>query len=281
MMTEKEQALSDELSRCYKVCLDKLGACTAEPFEQWLARYLDGVLSSCKEEEEHHQEHHAREEALRAQVKQLESELTLARQEIDSQMPPYDDSIATRREHECILLNQVSELHKANTRLLEEKRAEDQDAMVRQFHYASGTLPVRHSPHVPSDEDVRFRLRLIAEELFEMLDACFDGALQAQLLADARDRVRQCVDIGPLSVNLEDLVDAWADMKYVIIGAEASFGVDGSAVFRVVHETNMSKFTLPGGGVEPSGKVRKPPGFIPPDIAKELERQRQEEAKRT
>lgn len=175
---------------------------------------------------------------------------------------------------------QVTQLQEAYTRLLEEKRAHDEQAMVRQFHRASGSLPVRHTPCVPADEEVRFRLRLNAEEFIEQFEACFKGALQLQLIADVKDRLKQLIDIGPLSVDFEELVDAWADLKYVIIGGEITFGVDGNAIFRVVHEANMSKFTLPGGGVRPDGKVIKPKGFKPPDIAGELERQRREEAKR-
>jgi predicted HAD superfamily Cof-like phosphohydrolase len=172
------------------------------------------------------------------------------------------------------------ELLEANTRLVEERRSVDLQAMVRQFHRVGG-YPVRHSPQVPADDEIRFRLRLIAEEFFEQFECVFQGALQRQLVADAMDRIRQVIDIGPIGeVDLEGLVDAWADLKYVIVGSDVTFGVDGNAVFRVVHEANMKKFGE-GAWRDSNNKARKPPGWQPPDIASELERQRREEAKRS
>lgn len=171
------------------------------------------------------------------------------------------------------------ELLEANTRFAEERRGVDLHAMVRQFHRTGG-YPVRHSPVVPSDNEVRFRFKLIAEEFFEQFDACFQGSLQRQLVADAKDKIRQVLDIGPVgTIDLAALVDAWADLKYVIVGSEVTFGVDGNAVFRVVHKANMAKFG-PGAHRDANGKTAKPPGWTPPDIEGELERQRREEAKR-
>jgi predicted HAD superfamily Cof-like phosphohydrolase len=178
------------------------------------------------------------------------------------------------------LAKRVQELLAANTRLVEERRAVDLQAMVGQFHRTGG-YPVRHSPQTPDDAELRFRLRLIAEEFFEQFDACFPGALQRQLVADAKDRIRQVIEIGPVgTVNLEVLVDAWADLKYVIVGSEITAGVDGNAVFRVVHAANLAKLGE-GARRDANGKTAKPPGWTPPDIAGELERQRREEAKRT
>jgi predicted HAD superfamily Cof-like phosphohydrolase len=181
---------------------------------------------------------------------------------------------------EVRLVAREQELLEANTRFAEERRAVNLHAMVAQFHRTGG-YPVRHSPAVPSDDEIRFRFRLIAEEFFEQFDACFPGALQRQLIADAKDRVRQLIEIGPIGkVDLEALVDAWADLKYVIVGSEVTFGVDGNAVFRVVHAANLRKFG-PGARRDANDKPVKPPGWTPPDIAGELERQRHEETRRT
>ncbi len=176
--------------------------------------------------------------------------------------------------------NRTRELLEVNTRLVEERRGTDLHAMVRQFHRA-GAAPVRHSPTVPSDAEVRFRFRLIAEEFFEQFDSCFPGALQRQLIDDMRHKMHQLIEHGPVGdVALDVLADAWADLKYVIVGSEVAFGVDGNAVFRVVHEANMKKFGE-GAWRDEHGKTRKPPGWKPPDIAGELERQRQKENERT
>ena len=182
--------------------------------------------------------------------------------------------------NEYTTTDREQELLEANTRLVEERRSVDLHAMVRQFHRAGG-YPVRHSPQIPADDELRFRFRLIAEEFFEQFDACFQGALQRQLVADAKDKIRQVLDIGPVgTVDLAALVDAWADLKYVIVGSEVTFGVDGNAVFRVVHAANLRKHGE-GAGKDEHGKTIKPAGWQPPDIAAELERQRREEARRT
>jgi len=146
--------------------------------------------------------------------------------------------------------------------------------MVTEFHLVGG-YPIRRAPEVPPDAEVRFRLRLIAEEFFEQFAACFHGVLQKQLVADAEERIRQVIDRGQIShVSLPDLADAWADLQYVIVGSNVTFGIDGDAVFRVVHDANMMKFG-PGAARDPStGKPIKPPGWRPPDIAGELERQK-------
>lgn len=169
----------------------------------------------------------------------------------------------------------IQELLEENTRFIEERRAVDLHAMVRQFHRA-GEYSVRHSPMVPPEEEIRFRLRLIVEEFFEMLEACFglSGSIE-----DAREKIAHVLKENALFIDLPELVDAWADLKYVIVGSEVQFGIDGNAVFRLVHEANMAKHG-PGGGRDETGKTKKPPGWTPPDIAGELERQRQEEAKR-
>lgn len=73
--TESRRAyLSDELSRCYKVALDKTGSCTVEPFDQYIARIFD----LWKEDQAHHQEHHAREERLEAALAAAEQHVLIA-----------------------------------------------------------------------------------------------------------------------------------------------------------------------------------------------------------
>ena len=183
-------------------------------------------------------------------------------------------------EHRVAMLGlskRIDELLETNTRFAEERRGVDLHAMVGQFHRTGG-YPVRHSPAVPADDEMRFRFRLIVEEFFEQFDACFQGVLQRQLVADAKDKIRQVL-AGPIgAVDLAQLADAWADLKYVVVGSEVTFGVDGNAVFRVVHAANMAKFG-PGARRDANGKTMKPPGWTPPDIEAELDRQRREEAK--
>lgn len=71
-------------------------------------------------------------------------------------------------------------------------------------------------PGFPSDEVVTLRFDLILEELGELGDAM-----------DAKD--------------LTAVADALADLLYVVHGANVAFGLNGDAVFQLVHESNMAK----------------------------------------
>jgi predicted HAD superfamily Cof-like phosphohydrolase/DNA-binding XRE family transcriptional regulator len=183
---------------------------------------------------------------------------TLARWERDeAPVPHYVWRICLQQRQLTALRRTLAEQH-------------DEGQMVRAFHRASRTLPVRSVPQVPSDDEVRFRARLEAEEFIERLEATFNDPTLIDLL---REQLRLFINSAAIDIDLPALADAWADLRYIIFGSEATFGVDGNAVFRVVHEANMKKFSE-GGFVREDGKVMKPPGWKPPDIAAELERQR-------
>lgn len=138
--------------------------------------------------------------------------------------------------------------------------------LVRAFH-EKFSIPVRDKPGVPSDERVRLRLRLIAEEFLELLDSCDDGQddrfsehwLEAQCALDFLiSRVRS------ENVALPDFVDALVDLEYVIHGGALEVGVDTGPVMAEVHKANMRK---DGGPKREDSKILKPPGWEPPDIA--------------
>lgn len=105
--------------------------------------------------------------------------------------------------------------------------------------------PIGQTPHVFGAEHplTLFRLRLLDEERHELTDA----------------------------LKLEDTnetADAIADMIYVLVGTAISFGIDLRPVWSEVHRSNMAKV---GGGNHADGKIKKPEGWHPPDIAKALE----------
>jgi len=111
------------------------------------------------------------------------------------------------------------------------------------MHAAQQDVPT--IPTMPTDEVREFRIRLIAEELKELSE----------------------------SDSLESWADALADLVYVTVGAAVASGIDLDGVFRVVHAANMRKFG-PGSARRADGKWLKPPDWTPPDIQKELQRQR-------
>lgn len=148
---------------------------------------------------------------------------------------------------------------------------------VLAFHRAGG-IPVLESPQVPPDDCVRLRARLVAENFFELLDALFGNGSIARpgspALMRARYQIACVIADATLDVDIVALADACADLDYVVEGTRLEFGIDGRPIAHAVHVSNMAKFGE-GSHVREDGKIMKPPGWKPPDIAG-LIRQQQE-----
>jgi predicted HAD superfamily Cof-like phosphohydrolase len=113
--------------------------------------------------------------------------------------------------------------------------------MVREFHEVFG-VAVAERPIQPSPETVELRRSLIEEEKRELFEAMN-------------------------SADLAQVAKELADLLYVVYGTAVSYGIDTAPVFAAVHRSNMDK--APGGEVRrrDDGKVLKPEGWQPPDIA--------------
>ena len=94
----------------------------------------------------------------------------------------------------------------------------------------------------PADKLILLRARLMVEELGETLAGMVEG-----------DAVQ--------------VADGLADLLYVTIGTALAFGIPLEGVWSAVQQANMAKF--PGGKIvrDEQGKVVKPEGWTPPDIA--------------
>ena len=125
-------------------------------------------------------------------------------------------------------------------------------------------LPHPTVPAVPSDEQVRFRLRFMAEEFIETLRAALYAPRDLDAIETALARV---IDDGEIDVELDAFVDGLADQKAVIDGTYLYFGVDCRPIEAEVLRANMAKA---GGPVRADGKRLKPPGWTPPEIRTEL-----------
>lgn len=167
------------------------------------------------------------------------------------------------------LLTRIDELLENNTSKVLELRATDRKRMVREFFMLAGQT-IGERPLVPDDEIVRFRLRLIAEEFFELLVAAF-GLTKEGADQDAKDKSVLAYESTMMLINryrpdvdLPELIDASVDIDYVIEGLRVAFGVDSTPVWQEVHRTNMAK----RGGSHREGdlKLLKPPGWVPPQI---------------
>jgi predicted HAD superfamily Cof-like phosphohydrolase len=138
---------------------------------------------------------------------------------------------------------------------------------VVEFHKAF-KLPTATRPTHLSDERVRLRLRLIAEEFFEALGACVEFAPSG--IADAQQAVEFVIATSDLKIDMPELIDALADIDYVVEGTRLEFGINGTPIADEVHRSNMSKV---GGEIRSDGKKMKGPNWTPPDIAGELRKQ--------
>lgn len=117
--------------------------------------------------------------------------------------------------------------------------------MVREFHEAFGhpvsTIP---SVHQVSPELADLRLKLIYEEhIEELVPAVVAG-------------------------DIIEIADALGDIVYVVAGMALVYGIDLDAVFAEIHRSNMAKLGPDGEVIRRAdGKVLKPEGWQPPDIA--------------
>lgn len=132
--------------------------------------------------------------------------------------------------------------------------------------------PRRATPGVPDDATVRLRLRLIAEEMFELIAAALDSSDEAAggAIRSVQSLTMTIIDHAPVGVDLPEFADACADLDYVVEGTRQAFGIDGRPIAAEVHRANMAKV---GGPVDEHGKKRKPAGWQPPDIEGELRKQ--------
>lgn len=136
---------------------------------------------------------------------------------------------------------------------------------VRQFHEALG-LPVKTSPKMPDEATRLLRCRLLLEETMEYIHANGCSALVSGtingFLSGAIIRATHEPDLAAMAQEN-------ADVRYIAHGNDLAMGVDGRA-FDEVHRANMEKFGPDGRPIIRNGKVQKPEGWTPPDVAKAL-----------
>lgn len=114
--------------------------------------------------------------------------------------------------------------------------------MVRDFHTAFGQR-VGEKPEFPDSEFERaLRIKLMTEEMKEYEQAEHNN------------------DLNNLAVELADII-------YIACGTAVSYGIPLDEVFNAIHQANMNK--LVDGKVirREDGKIKKPDGWQPADIA--------------
>lgn len=172
------------------------------------------------------------------------------------------------------LREQITELQRDSNEKLQairELRAGRLSSQVAEFRRMAGFGRAQDVPHVPTKEVLIQHLLPVVEEFFELICAvCPDmdhggnNDLQAQLVS----QIIALIDDD--RVDMPELADAMADLDYTVEGLRQSCGIDGTPIAKAVHQANLLKR---GGRVDGNGKLQKPEGFAPPDIAGELRKQ--------
>lgn len=134
---------------------------------------------------------------------------------------------------------------------------------VREFHKAFGR-PVRDQPTVGMPDERVLRVRLMLEEVLEFAEAagvdvyCGNRALTPVNFRVDADR----------PANLAAMLHELADVSYVVDGTAVQLGLPLNLAVTEVHAANMRKLGPDGKPVvDARGKVRKPDGWRPADVA--------------
>lgn len=143
----------------------------------------------------------------------------------------------------------------------------DEREKVRQFHEVTGQ-PVRLRPEMPDEATRVLRCRLLLEETLEFIKACGCTAWLGGTYRLAMVNVEIDSTHAP---DLAAMAQENTDVRYVSYGNDLVMGVDGR-VFAEVARANLDK--APGGVCtkRPDGKLAKPEGWKPPDVARVLEK---------
>lgn len=129
---------------------------------------------------------------------------------------------------------------------------------LKQWHQAVGEQSFEARDEQGRDDLIALRSELIEEETQEVLEALLSYRV-AGLIDEALG--------GEPGAKLEELAKELADLLYVVYGTADLLGIPLEAVFRSVHESNMTKVGPDGEVVRrEDGKVLKPDSYRPADV---------------
>lgn len=192
---------------------------------------------------------------------------------LQKQVDAHDSTLATiTRWHGMLALGtdaltsfqkiRIDELLESNTKLLFKLRETDRKTIVREFH-AKFDCAIGERPHVPADDRVRFRMKLISEEYVEAMRATYGDSKQEPWRFERMvEAIAFVVEKCPVQVDLCEWADAMIDLPWVCEGSLIEFGIDSTPLWTEVAKTNMAKEKA-----GPGEKIRKPDGWVAPDMA--------------
>ena len=154
---------------------------------------------------------------------------------------------------------------------------------VLEFTKATFDEPIPKVPRRLNKGEIELVVKLVLEELFELCEASMNSTSDSVYLLYGT--IETLKDVAPLKDHEDEVEvvaaqqDAIVDLIYVAMNAAAKTGIDLDKVFNLVHEANMKKVDPETGKVQRrgDGKILKPEGWTPPDIEREVKKQRGEE----
>ena len=126
------------------------------------------------------------------------------------------------------------------------------------------------------NDRVDLRMKLIAEEFFELVAAVYNE----QAAYELESAWNGLFSDGVTDERRNDVVaaaDATGDLRYVIDGFDLEAGIPAEKVFDEIHSSNLSKLGKDGfpiisdGTLKPKGKILKGENFFEPDLKAVIE----------
>merc|ERR1719402_2158140 len=119
-------------------------------------------------------------------------------------------------------------------------------------------------------------------KFIELFATVMDPQEAKEVLADTVKKAESVDRIDPKDQNevVAEQADALVDIWYYSLNAAAKKGVNLSSLFDIVQAANMAKKDPVTGTFlkREDGKIIKPVGWAPPDVAKEIARQKDQGA---
>lgn len=141
-------------------------------------------------------------------------------------------------------------------------------SQVAQFHRAFGHAVNEHPSDI-SITDLRLRIKLILEELCELMDALNteDAMMWNNVRLHLKTAYEHCDALEPARIDPVETTDALADLIYVITGTALVLGLPIVPAVDEVHRSNMSKLGEDGNPIfGGDGKVKKGSNYTPPNL---------------
>lgn len=149
---------------------------------------------------------------------------------------------------------------------------------VREFTFEAGQ-PVPDKPRLMDVSEVNFITKMILDELLELYSTVMSPksakAAMMKMLSEAKNVPRMNVHPNKTHELIAEQGDAFVDIWYYSLNCMAKKGVNLSNIFELVHNANMAKRDAKTGRFQKraDGKIIKPIGWRPPNVAAEIKRQ--------